>query len=103
MKMQLRSDARVISIAPLQGSDERQILLAIEDPETPGVYGPLDWAHECGPSFAFDEAGDLRFHDGSRCYGAPIPFEDSTAEALAASPDWTHQYGVFVEGYRHGG
>ena len=95
--MQLRDDARVITIAPLQGSDERQILLAIEDPETPGVYGPLDWAHGCAPSFAFDVEGELRRHDGSRCYGEVIPFEESTAEALAASPYWTHQYGVFVE------
>lgn len=42
-----------------------------------------------------DDEGDLRYHDGSRCYGEPIPFEESTETALAAQ--WTHIDGVFVD------
>jgi hypothetical protein len=52
-----------------------------------GVYGADDWRDASSPSFAFDADGDLRHHNGSRCYGAVIEFCEGAPDDLSNWPD----------------
>lgn len=61
------------------GSGEELVLIgheiAILSPGDEGelnVYTAEDWRATCAPSFQIDEDGDLRNHNGERCYGAPV-------------------------------
>ena len=62
------------------------------EPDTEAVYNALDWRDGCAPSFAFDQGGDLRAHDGARCYGPVIQFVEGTADDLA---DWPETMMIF--------
>ena len=91
----LRSDVRILVTS-------FGILLAMTpDPEVDGfdgdqtqpsdvAYGAADWRDTTAPSFAFDEDGDLRRHNGERCYGDVIEFREGTADDLASDPEWAN-------------
>lgn len=90
----LRPDARVL-IATL--SSAPIALLAIADPDLDSgeaVYGAEDWRDLVSPSFDFDSDGDLRRHNGERCYGPALACREGTLDDLAA---WPCTSGIFVD------
>lgn len=93
--MQLRADAKVI-VAQIEGGKEA--LLVVDGGEEPGVYGAEDWRDASSPSYAYDQDGDLRRHNGQRCYGDALEVVSlpiAEAEALLRRT-WPDQDGVWV-------
>lgn len=90
----LREDAKVI-VAVIAGEETALLVVAEEDKQL--VYGAEDWRDQTSPSFDYDEDGDLRAHNGERCYGdaiAVVRRSPEEAEALLRRT-WENQEGVF--------